>query len=155
MVSNPTTQPRLGQGKYWEELEVGGRHRTFRRTIREADLVNFISATGMLEEIFIDVTHSGAMSAGAVPAALTYSYVEGMLMQTLIQGTGLAMLEMSMQIKGPVRLGDTIWAEVTVTGVRPTSKSGRAVVDANIDVYNQNDELVIAYTARRLIAGRP
>ncbi len=44
---------------------------TCRRTIREADLVNFISVTGMLEEIFIDETHCGAMSAGAVPGALT------------------------------------------------------------------------------------
>lgn len=155
MSAAATAKPRLGQGKYWQELAVGDRYVTFRRTIREADLVNFISATGMLEEIFIDATHSGAMSAGAVPGALTYAYVEGMLMQTLIQGAGLAMLELSMKMHAAVRVGDTIWAEVVVTGVRETSKGGRAVVDSDVNIYNQNDELVISYSVRRLIAGKP
>jgi acyl dehydratase len=43
---------------------------------------------------------------------------------------------------------------VTVTGIRPTSKSGRAVVDSSIEVFNQRNELVMTYTARRLLAGR-
>jgi len=146
---------RLGQGPYWQELQVGGKFRTFRRSIREADLVAFIGVTGMLEEIFIDATHEGAMVGGAVPAALSYAFIEGMLMQTLIQGTGKAMLELSLKIHGPVRVGDTIWAEVEVTGIRPTSKSGRAVVDSDIRIFNQRDEIVIAYSARRLIAGKP
>jgi 3-hydroxybutyryl-CoA dehydratase len=146
---------RLGQGPYWQDTQVGQKFQTFRRTIREADFVNFISATGMLEEIFIDATHDGAMGGGAVPGALTYSYIEGMLMQTLIQGTGKAMLELALKIHAPVRVGDTIWADVEVTGVRPTSKSGRAVVDSDVRVFNQRNELVISYSARRLIAGRP
>ncbi len=146
---------RLGQGPYWQELKVGGIFHTFRRTIREADLVNFIAATGMLEEIFIDGTHDGPLVSGAVPAALTYAFIEGMLMQTLIQGTGKAMLELNLKIHAPVRVGDTIWAEVEVTGVRATSKGGRAVVDSDVRIFNQRDEMVIAYSARRLIAGRP
>jgi len=147
------TPTRLGQGPYWQELKVGQTFRTFARTIREADLVNFISCTGMLEEIFIDATHGGAMGGNAVPAALTYSYVEGMMMQTLIQGTGKAMLELSLKTHAPVKIGDTIRAEGVVTGIRPTSKSGRAVVDSDVRVLNQHDEVVISYTARRLIAG--
>ena len=146
---------RLGQGPYWQELVIGRPYRTFRRTIREADFVNFISATGMFEEIFIDATHDGAMGAGAVPSALTYSYIEGMLMQTFVQGTGKAMLELHLKIHAPVRVGDTIWGEVVITGVRETSKGGRAVVDSEIKVFNQNDVMVISYTVKRLIAGRP
>ena len=51
-------------------------------------------------------------------------------------------------------VGDTIHAEVEVTGVRPTSKSGRAVVTSDIRVFNQKDQLVMTYTATRLLAGR-
>jgi 3-hydroxybutyryl-CoA dehydratase len=153
-MSGTKAHLRLGQGKYWDELSVGETFRTFRRTIREADLVNFISVTGMLEEIFIDATPSGAMSAGAVPGALTYSLIEGMQMQTLIQGTGLALLEMSMKMHAAVHVGDTIWAEVNVTGVRPTSKGGRGVVDTDVRIINQKDELVVSYSVRRLIAGQ-
>jgi 3-hydroxybutyryl-CoA dehydratase len=89
-----------------------------------------------------------------VPAALTYALIEGFILQTMIQGTGLAMLELTQKIHGPVLVGDTIHARITVTGVRPTSKSGRAVVDSSIEVFNQRQELVMTYTARRLLAGR-
>jgi acyl dehydratase len=64
------------------------------------------------------------------------------------------MLELTQKILGPVRVNDTIHAVVTVTGIRPTSKGNRAVVDSQIDVYNQRDEQVMTYTARRLLAGR-
>jgi acyl dehydratase len=155
LLSTGSGAPRLGQGPYWEEISPGQRFQTFRRTIREADLVNFISVTGMFEEIFIDASHGGAMGSGAVPSALTLGLIEGMLMQTLIQGTGKALLEMQMKTHEPVRIGDTIWAEVEVTDVRPTSKSGRAVVASNVTIYNQCGSAVITYAVKRLIAGRP
>lgn len=148
--------PRLGQGFYWQDIAVGNKFQTFRRTITEADLVNFISVTGMLEAIFIDAHYEGAAMAGRpVPAALTYSMIEGMLLQTMIQGTGLAMLELTQKIHAPVRVNDTVYATVEVTGLRPTSKSGRAVVDSLIEVFNQDGVNVLTYTARRLLAGRP
>ena len=56
--------PRMGRGFVWQELHVGQRLRTFRRTITEADLVNFINATGMLEAIFLDATFEGAAMRG-------------------------------------------------------------------------------------------
>ena len=43
------------------------------------------------------------------------------------------------------------WA---LTGIRPTAKGNRAVVDSSIDVFNQRDELVMNHAARRLLAGR-
>ena len=52
-------------------------------------------------------------------------------------------------------VGDSIDALVEVTGVRPTSKGNRAVVTSRIDVFNQRREPVMAYTATRLLAGRP
>jgi acyl dehydratase len=155
-MTNPTHDlPTLGQGFYWQDIQVGQRFQTFRRTVTEADLVNFIGVTGMLEAIFIDATPAeGGISGRPVPAALTYSLIEGFILQTMIQGTGLAMLELTQKVLGPVRVGDTIRASVEVTGIRPTSKGGRAIVDSLIDVYNQNDEHVMTYTARRMLAGR-
>ena len=65
------------------------------------------------------------------------------------------MLELTQQIHRPVKVGDTIWATVEVTEIRPTSKSGRAVVTSLIEVRNQSNENVMTYTAKRLLAGRP
>ena len=148
--------PILGQGFYWQDLEAGQRFQTLRRTITETDLVNFIAVTGMLEAIFIDANYPhGAMKGRPVPAALTYSIIEGFILQTMIQNTGLAMLELTQKVLAPVQVGDTIHAVVEVTNVRPTSKSGRAVVTSSIEVFNQRDEKVLTYTATRLLAGRP
>ena len=148
--------PRLGQGFVWQDLRVGQRLRTFARTVTETDLVNFIGVTGMLEAIFIEDGYEGAAMAGRpVPGALTYALIEGFILQTMIQGTGLAMLELHQKILAPVLVGDTIEAQIEVTGIKPTSKSGRAVVDSRIDVFNQRGVLVMTYTATRLLAGRP
>lgn len=146
--------PRLGQGFYFQDLQVGQQFQTFRRTVTETDLVNFISVTGMLEMIFIDSEGAVAIGGRPVPGALTYTLIEGFILQTMIQGTGLAMLELTQKIHAPVRVDDTIHAVITVTGIRPTSKGNRAVVDSDVQVYNQRDELVMTYTARRLLAGR-
>ncbi|AVO49473.1 acyl dehydratase [Melaminivora suipulveris] len=147
--------PRMGQGLFWQDLQVGQRWRTFRRTVTEADLVAFINATGMLEAIFIDADHAGGAIPGRpVPGALTYAFIEGFILQSMIQGTGLAMLELHQKILAPVLVGDSIEAVVEVTGVRPTSKGNRAVVSSLITVFNQRREPVMEYTAVRLLAGR-
>ncbi|MCU4121134.1 MaoC family dehydratase [Variovorax sp. N23] len=153
--SEHSTLPRLGRGFVWQDLHVGQRMRTYRRTVTETDLVNFIGITGMLEAIFIDAAYEGAAIAGRpVPAALTYTLIEGFILQTMIQGTGLAMLELVQKIHAPVRVGDSIDAVVEVTGIRPTSRGGRAIVDSRITVFNQEDRCVMHYDARRLLAGR-
>lgn len=147
---------RLGQGAYWQDLQVHQKFDTFRRTITEADLVNFISVTGMLEAIFIDGTfNQGAIQGRPVPGALTYTLIEGFILQSMIQGTGLAMLELHQVIHHPVMVGDTISAEIDLTEIRPTSHSGRAVVTSVNRVYNQHNVCVMTYTAKRLLAGRP
>lgn len=147
--------PRLGQGFVWQDLQVGQRFRTFRRTVTETDLVQFINVTGMLEAIFIEEGYEGgAMPGRPVPGALTYTLIEGFILQTMIQGTGLAMLELHQKILAPVMVGDSIEAMVEVTGIRPTSKSGRAVVTSRIDVFNQKGVQVMTYSATRLLAGR-
>lgn len=148
--------PMLGRGFYWQELEVGQRFQTFRRTITETDIVNFISVTGMLEAIFIDTTfEQGAIKGRPAPGALTYGIIEGFVMQSMVQGTGLAMLEVHKKALAPVVAGDTIWAEIEVTGIRPTSTGNRAIVTSQIDVKNQHGKDVMTYTAVRMLAGKP
>ena len=146
----------LGLGFTWEQLSPGQRFRTLNRTITETDLVLFTGVTGMLETIFIDRTFAaeqGAIQGQFVPAALTYCLIEGLLCQSMIQGTGLAMLELNKQVLAPVRVGDTVHGEIEITSVRPTSKGNRGIVVSRIDVKNQKDEVVMTYEATRMLAG--
>jgi 3-hydroxybutyryl-CoA dehydratase len=154
-VSDFSSISQLGCGAYWQELAVGTKVKTRRRTITEADLVNFVSVTGMLEPIFIDVTHEGAMAGRPVPAALTYGIIEGFILQHQIQGVALALLSASMEAKAPVRVGDTIWATIETTKIKPTSKGNRAVIESSVTIFNQLNEVVLVYTVTRLLAGKP
>jgi acyl dehydratase len=147
----------LGLGFTWEQLSPGQAFKTLNRTITEADLMMFIGVTGMVEVIFTDQTFGadqGAIKGRFVPAALTYSLIEGLLCQSMIQGTGLAMLDLKKQVKSPVRVGDTIHGEIEVTSVRPTQKGNRGIVVSRVDVKNQNGEVVMSYEATRMLAGR-
>ena len=147
----------LGLGFTWEQLSAGQKFRTLNRTVTEADLMMFVGVTGMVEVIFTDHTfgaEKGTIQGRFVPAALTYSLIEGLLCQSMIQGTGLAMLELNKKVLAPVRVGDTIHAEVEVTSVRPTSKGNRGIVASKIDIKNQNGEVVITYEATRMLAGK-
>jgi acyl dehydratase len=144
----------LGAGFTWQELAVGQKFKTFRRTITETDIVNFITVTGMLEAIFVDTTFAkGAMQGRPAPGALTYTLIEGMVLQGMAQNTGLALLEVHKKILQPVSAGDTVWAVIEVTGIRPTSKNNRAIVTSKIDVKNQHGIDVMTYTAVRMMAG--
>ncbi len=147
----------LGLGFTWEQLSAGQKFRTLNRTVTETDLMMFVGVTGMVEVIFTDHTfgaEKGAIQGRFVPAALTYSLIEGLICQSMIQGTGLAMLELKKQVKAPVRVGDTVHAEIEITSVRPTQKGNRGIVVSKIDVKNQKDEIVIAYEATRMLAGK-
>jgi len=148
--------PLIGMGHYWQDLAVGPVGRTLRRTITETDLINFISVTGMLEAIFIDADCPfSAIPGRIVPAALTQALIEGMLFQTLIQGVGLALLEINTKALRPVFVGDSIWARVETLEIRPTSQHNRAVVASEVLVQNQRDETVLSYQVKRLVAGWP
>ncbi|MCB4821331.1 MaoC family dehydratase [Roseicella aerolata] len=144
----------LGQGFHWQDLRPGQRFRTFRRTVTEADLVGFVAVTGMQEPLFVDATLEGALGPRPVPAALTHALIEGIVLHGMAHGTGLALLETTIRARAPVRVGDTIGAEVTVTEVRPTSAGNRAVVTSAITITNQGGETVMDYTVVRLMAGR-
>jgi acyl dehydratase len=90
-----------------------------------------------------------------VPAACTYTMIEGLLCQATMQTTGLALLEVEKKVLKPVFAGDTVHAEVEVTAVRPISKGNRGVVTTQNTVVTQNSDVVITYRAVRMMAGRP
>ena len=153
-VTSPEAPPLLGHGFHWQDLAPGQRFRTFRRTVTEADLMGFVAITGMQEPLFVDATHAGALGSRPVPAALTHALIEGMLLRGMVHGTGLALLETRLRALAPVRVGDTIGAEVEITAIRPTSRGGRGVVTSAVRVMNQHGEAVMEYDVTRLLAGR-
>ena len=147
----------VGLGLHYEDLPVGRQFRTIGRTVTDADITNFINTTGMTEVMFNNLVYiekKSAVRGRAVPGALAYSIAEGLLVQSAMQHTGLAFLNMELDVKGPTFVNDTLHVEVEVMEVRQTSKGNRGLVRTRNEVKNQNCETVIVYTPLRMVAGR-
>ena len=143
--------PTVGRGYCFEDLEVGFRFRTHRRTIAEADVAAFVNLTWLTEELFtVEDDSSRAIKGRPVPGALVYSFAEGLLLPTM-QDTGLAFLNATLDITGPTVVGDTIHVECEVKEHRLTSKGDRGLVRFANKVVNQRGETVLEYNPLRLL----
>ena len=146
----------VGLGLRWDDLEIGQQFRTIGRTITEADIVNFVNCTGMVEVLFTDMEYLKAhapMQGRVAPAAMVYAFAEGLLVQATMQHTGLAFLNMELNVKGPTFAGDTIHVECEVVEIKPTKKN-RGLVRTYNQIVNQNGETLITYNPLRMMAGR-
>jgi len=149
------TPPLVGQGFYFEDLAVGMRFRTHRRTLREADLGAFVNLTWLTEELFtVDDDSARALKGKVVPGAMVYAFAEGLLLPSM-QDTGLAFLGATLEVKRSTRVGDTVHVEAEVTEHRLTSKGDRGLVRFANRVINQNGEAVLEYDPLRMLKRRP
>ncbi|MBV9248199.1 MAG: acyl dehydratase [Acetobacteraceae bacterium] len=148
----------VGLGLYFEELPKGRKFRTIGRTLTEADLVNFIGVTGMTEVLFSNLEflgHESDIRDRVVPAAMVYSFAEGLLVQATMQHTGFAFLNMELNVDGPTFAGDTIHVECEVIeSRRSNSRPNRGLVRTRNRVVKQDGNVAITYTPLRMVKAR-
>ena len=143
--------PIIGRGFGYEDLKVGFRFRTHRRTIAEADLAAFVNLTWLTEELFAVADDSQrAIKGRPVPGALVYAFAEGLLLPSM-QDTGLAFLNATLDLKAPTSVGDTIHVEAEVTECRLTSRGDRGLARFANKVLNQRGETVLEYNPLRML----
>ena len=140
-----------GRGYCFEDLAIGFRFRTHRRTIAEADAAAFVNLTWLTEELFTVADDAGrAIKGRPVPGALVYAFAEGLLLPTM-QDTGLAFLNCTLEVKGPTVVGDTLHVECEVVERRLASKGDRGLVRFANRVINQRGDTVLEYNPLRLL----
>ena len=148
----------VGLGFHFEDLPVGRTFRTIGRTVTEADITGFVNCTGMVEVLFTNLeflrTESDIRQRLA-PAALTYCFAEGLLVQSTMQHTGFAFLHMELDVKAPVFAGDTIHVECEVVEARLSrNRPGRGLVRTFNKVVKQDGSIALTYNPLRLIKCR-
>jgi len=143
------------RGLYFEDFSAGQQYATDRRTITEVDHINFTTAFGFFEPLFMDrayVAHETPYARPIVPGALTFSAAEGLtILSGILHGTGLAFLGVELKVIRPVFIGETIRVAINVVDKRQTKKPDRGIVSFLQQVNNQDDEAVMEYTIRRMI----
>ena len=148
----------VGLGLYFEDLPVGRQFKTIGRTVTEADITNFVNCTGMVEVLFTNtefLAHESDIKGRPAPGALVYSFAEGLLVQSVMQHTGLAFLHMELSVESPVVAGDTIHAECEVIEARRSkSRPGRGLVRSRVHVVKQDGTTALTYTPLRMVRCR-
>jgi itaconyl-CoA hydratase len=141
--------------RWWDSFSVGDRYRTESITVTETHVVTWAGLTGDWVPLHVDAEYAAASEFGERIAhgPLTLALALGLATRSGIFGNSvLAWLGLDdMRLPLPVRLGDTIHADVEVRQCRPTSKPGRGVVVLDYTVGNQRDETVMTFTSTFLL----
>ena len=132
------TELALEVGIHWDDLPVGTRFHTKKRTVTETDLVNFVNLTWLTEELFGNADPQDRARMGitgrVVPGGLVYTFAEGLVAPTFV--------------------GDTLHVVCEVIEQRATSKPDRGLVRTRNTVLNQQGQVVLVYTPLRMMRRR-
>ena len=144
--------------KYFDELEVGDSLTTGRRTVTEADIVNFAGVSGDFFYAHMDdmAARDSIFEKRVAHGYFVLSAAAGLFVDPA-PGPVLANYGLdTLRFVKPVYPGDTIQATITVK--QKTAKERRegqvpqGVVAWDVEVKNQADELVAVYTILTLVA---
>ena len=112
----------------------------------------------MVEVLFTNtefLEKESAIKGRVVPGALVYAFAEGLLVQSVMQGVGLAFLNMELDIKAPTFVGDTIYVECEVIESQESRKRpGLGLVRTRNQVVKQDGTVALVYTPLRMVKGR-
>ena len=138
-----TYQPR---GRTFDQFELDEVISTARRTITEADIVNFAGLAGDFNPLHTDEEFAKETPFGTRIAhgMLVASVATGLANQLgVFEGTTIALMEQVIRYRGAVLPGDTIHLELRVADKKESSKPDRGVITFETTVKNQRDEVVI------------
>jgi acyl dehydratase len=142
MTTEATAAP---TGKYFDDFEIGDTWDSPARTITEADLVIFAGFSGDFNPIHTDEEWAKTTQFGGriFHGPGVFAIATGLESRLgLKEGTAIAFLGMTWNLKDAVRIGDTIRVRETIAEKKPSSsKPDRGIVIFDVQVLNQRDDV--------------
>lgn len=144
--------------KYFEELEIGETLITHRRTVTEADIINFAGISGDFFYAHMDevAARESMFEKRVAHGYFVLSAAAGLFVHPA-KGPVLANYGLeNLRFTKPVYIGDTIQAKLicmkkTLKEKREETDIPQGVVEWNVEVINQENELVAVYTILTLV----
>ncbi|RMG43771.1 MAG: phenylacetic acid degradation bifunctional protein PaaZ [Candidatus Dadabacteria bacterium] len=146
--------------KYFDELQIGESITTARRTVTEADVVNFAGVSGDYFYAHMDdiAARESLFEKRVAHGYFVLSAAAGLFVDPapgpVMANYGLD----NLRFIQPVYIGDTIYVKLTVkekaAKPRREDEPAQGVVSWDAEVYNQSDELVATYTILTLVRRR-
>lgn len=109
-------------GYNFEELKEG-MTAAISRTVTEADILMFAGVSGDTNPVHLDGEFAASTMFGGRIAhgMLSAAYISAVF-GTRLPGPGCIYLSQTLKFKAPVKVGDTVVARVTVTGLKPDKR---------------------------------
>jgi len=127
------------KGKKIHELAVGEKA-SLSRKITEEDINNFAQATGDLNPLHLDEDYAkGTVFQGRIAHGMLVASLFSNLLAMQLPGAGTVYLSQTLNFKKPVRIDDTITAEVEITAI--DLEKGRVTLATRC--RNQDDKVVL------------
>ena len=135
--------------KYWDDLKVGDKVKSPGVTVTETHLVNWACLTGDWYSLHMDAEYAKKTSFGErlVHGPFIFALAVGLFERSGLTGDSIAAwlgIE-KMRMPLPVKIGDTVHAEIAVADKRETSKQERGIATIKIKILNQRDETVMEF----------
>ena len=139
----------MAQSYYLEDLEIGMSD-SFSKTVTEADIVLFAGISGDMNPVHInDEFAEKTMFKGRIAHGILSAAFISAAFGTRLPGPGCIYLSQNLRFKAPVRVGDTVTAEVTV---REMDRERRRVTFDT--VCRVRDRVVVDGDALLMVASR-
>jgi acyl dehydratase len=144
------------QGSASDELAIGSKFVSHRRTITEADVTLFTALTWITDPIFTDDVFASSTQFGrrVAPGPLLMAFALG-LTEELVYGTTLAAMGINNALfRKPVAPGSTIYVETVIGGKRESaSRPGTSIVQFKHEVFCHGSTDVVASFERNMLLG--
>ena len=131
--------------KFFEDFEVGMQWESPRRTITEADIMMFAALTGDHNPIHTDEEFAKQTAFGGriLHGPAVFAIATGLESRLGIkEGTAVAFLGMTWDMRGPVKIGDTIHVRESIAAKRETKKPSTGIVNFEVAVVNQRGDII-------------
>jgi acyl dehydratase len=133
------------RGLYFEEFQEGVELTTPGRTITETDIQLFAGLTGDYTQLHTDAEFCKDTVFGQRVAhgLLGLSIASGLGARLgFIEGTAVALREVTWKFTGPIFAGDTIHLQIAVAEKKAMPRLGMGLVTFDVSIVNQKDEVV-------------
>ncbi|WBL24688.1 MaoC family dehydratase [Zunongwangia sp. HGR-M22] len=130
--------------KYYEEFEIGEERTTIGRTITETDIVMHAGQTGDFFPHHMDKEwcRTQAFKKRIAHGTLIFSVAIGMT-ANVINEVAMTYGYERLRFTNPVFIEDTIRVKISISDKKDHKKPQYGIVTEKVEVFNQNDELVM------------
>ncbi|MGF7159502.1 acyl dehydratase [Rhodoligotrophos appendicifer] len=144
--------------RYYDDFTIGESWISPGRTITEADVVAFAGLTGDYNPIHTDEEFAKTTVFGGriLHGPAGFAIATGLESRLGIKdGTAIAFLGMTWDLRGPILIGDTIRVHEKVAAMRESKKPTQGLVTFDVSVVNQRGEVTQEGQWKVLMMRRP